>query len=733
MNGKIEDKMETYTVETTMTGTPSPDRQVWSPRRTVGFLSSGTTGDPRVQRSRRSTRRAVRLVALAAVVCAAAGCSTDPTDSSPSAAKPTGTITPEPVSTASFPPNSLVYDDQHVQLRLARSASGPGVVSFGLPVPPGLLPAVDTVAVTVAGKPVAASVTVLLRDHDADGVPRGVRSVLVQFPASALTADLVDVAWRGGTPTPGTVVPFSATSVPSPAVALVADRTIKKVDGRATLVETGRRNITLFTGREPAVLVDFPPGYLATTQILGPQTPSSEIGTAGLAGMRFVSNAVGPFGRSAMYAEPYPLNPDSVVVPNTTENYEAWLYDRCATFLSFYIHSGDSQFLRYGYRACSSYASQIDLSGENRGIFTGKAEPDRKYSHLRGLYAYYALTGDESAMAAGEAIAWLWQNDEDFAVPYRQGHVRGPDKLWTERLLGTSMEGAYFGFLLTDRTEYLRSFRALLDTAYRHITGDAATLAAINPDTPAFLPQNCFVHTAEQHSEGDADEPWCSGWMSELLLPTLLAYQAQTDDPRVDEIFIRLTRFLRDVGSAYLTGDLLDDTFMRPSVRYDAADGESARTLVPLYGAGIDTDGKRQNYGEYDDFQHCPDATALVAAGLRGLRRTHTFDAYPVGPFASEGESFVALEEELAACAQAVLTDQRRPHRNPATWTADDLAEGLSDPAAFIADNKIGFSSSSNAPERRLSWWFNAGLLDFALLKDAGVRLDALHPGWVQP
>ena len=38
-----------------------------------------------------------------------------------------------------------------------------------------------------------------------------------------------------------------------------------------------------------------------------------------------------------------------------------------------------------------------ELSGANRGIFTGKPDPDTKYSHIRGLFAYYALTGDERA------------------------------------------------------------------------------------------------------------------------------------------------------------------------------------------------------------------------------------------------------------------------------------------------------------------------------------------------
>jgi len=54
------------------------------------------------------------------------------------------------------------------------------------------------------------------------------------------------------------------------------------------------------------------------------------------------------------------------------------------------------------------------------------------------------------------------------------------DKLWTERLLGTSLEGLYYGFRLTNNTAYLTAFREVVATAYRHITTtDQAELVAI--------------------------------------------------------------------------------------------------------------------------------------------------------------------------------------------------------------------------------------------------------------
>src|SRR5204863_9799238 len=223
--------------------------------------------------------------------------------------------------------------------------------------------------------------------------------------------------------------------------------------------------------------------------------------------------------------------------------------------------------------------------------------------------------------------------------------------------------------------------------AYRHITGSAAALDAINPGIPVrFPPQNCFIHTAEQHAEGDGDQPWCSIWMSELAIDPLLRYAEQTGDPRPDEIFVRLGRYLRDVGSVYFRGDPLDDYFMRPSIRF-VPDDEDLRMLVPLYGSGLGPDMRRRNFGEYDDFEHCTDATALTAAAIRALKTQGGYDRNPIGPFPSEGASFLQLHHEFAFCAAVNFGWDSRPRRDPRAWTSDQLAEGLADPARFIRDN----------------------------------------------
>jgi hypothetical protein len=623
-----------------------------------------------------------------------------------------------------------------VDVHLTRNFDVPQTISFGLPVPPHAVSDAGTVRVSAGGKPIAATIKPILREHDAMGAATGVRSLLIQLPASVLTGTEIDVhvAWKGTGDAPASnTVPYATAglSIDSPATADTAVRSIMQNGGMNQLVETMKTKRTLFPAREPMVLATYPSGYLADTGILGPLVGQPKIQDPNLAGVAYLGTDFSDFAASAMYAEKFAVNPDAILDPLT--NFEGWLYDRCATYLSAYVHTDDVRFLRHAYRSCSWYISKINLNAPNAGFFSGKTDPDSKYSHLRGVYAYYALTGDEAALAAGTAIAEMWLADTAFVGPYRMGHLRGSDKLWTERLLGTSMEGLYFGHRLTGDVKFLSAYKEMFETAYKHVTGDAAALAIINPGVN-FPPQNCFIHTALQHAEGNADQPWCSGWMMELVIDPLLEYQEQTGDNRADEIIVRLARFIRDTGSAYFDSNPLDDTFLKPSICDDPTKGENRRRLYPLYGAGRLVDGTRVNSGNYDDDEHCADTMALTAAAIRALKRQGKYDkGGPIGPFASEGESFLQLHHEFASCAERVLQGWVRTSRDPSTWTSASLSGGLSNPTQFIADNKIGFPVHAVSPERKLSWWFNHSMLQYGLLLDAGVAIPKLTPGKVQP
>lgn len=673
------------------------------------------------------------------------GTSATPTSSPSSTPAPTPTPTPTPSPSPTPPPGA-------VALRLQRNFDGGTTISFGLPLPPGALSDLARLRVQKNGssQPIAgAKVKTLLNFYNAAGAVTGIRSVLIQIPSSAMVTNPFDIDVflnrTDGAALPQDTAPVSAELSPSSEVISVADRTISKttIGGQDTyaLVTGPVSPRTLFTGTEPRVMVIYPDGYLAGTGILGGQLTRTQVqGIPRLRGLSYLSDYLGKYSQGAIYDEGYPINPAGVVDPIV--NFEGWLYDRCTTFLTSAAHNGDLRFYRHALRSCSYYSGKINAFG----LFTGKPpesanDPksyDPKYSHLRGIFAYYAMTGDETALNAGVNMANMWQTDAIFVLPYSRGAMRGIDRIWTERLLGTSMEGLFYGHLLTGDPKYLTTFKSMFETAYRHITTqDQATLNAITL-SPGLVPQNCFIHNARQATEGDVEDPWCSGWMTELIIDSFLGYQQLTGDNRVDEVFVRLTRFLRDVATQYMTSDVFNDYFLRPAVCFNPAETENPRVLVPLYGAGLLASGARDNQGQYDDYQHCADATALTAVALVALQRQGKFNGPGVGPFATEGASFTAMHHEFSLCAANAFRYHARTGRDPRTWTSGALAAGYSNGVAsaqttWINNNKIGFASHESAPQRKLSWWFNTSMLQFSVLSSTVLDFATLKGGNVQP
>ena len=246
---------------------------------------------------------------------------------------------------------------ERVAVHLTRTFAGGDLVSFGVPLP-SCVNLTDTSGVRVlrAGASLDASVREILGVHDRSGARAGVRAIQIQFAASRMTGPEmdVDVVWRGaaGNP-PGTaIVPYGdgRVSTASPETAETAFRSISSSNGVNTLVEGPHSIRVLFNAREPYVLATFPDGYLAKTGILGQQVSRSEAALPGFGGLTFLSDAIGAFGLSSMYVAGYALNPESVVDP--VVNFEGWLYDRCATYLTAYAHTNDARFLREAHRTC---------------------------------------------------------------------------------------------------------------------------------------------------------------------------------------------------------------------------------------------------------------------------------------------------------------------------------------------------------------------------------------------
>ncbi|MBI4508374.1 MAG: hypothetical protein HY698_01980 [Deltaproteobacteria bacterium] len=639
------------------------------------------------------------------------------------ASSPRKAVPANPKPAGTWSKNSLA-------LKLYRVQDGAKVVSFGVPLPRGAVVDPSAVTVRVGGKDAGARVHEILADHDGTGARVGARALLVQFSAAEIAGDSaeVELSWAGrdkAAPS-GDVTPYGsdAISFASPVIAKVTERTIVK----GALQEGPVVEKQVYAGREPRFLAVFPEGYLAATGILGELVTAREARSREQGGLAFFSKAIEEFGLATMHETGYPLHPEAVA--DAQGDYEQWLYDPCTTYLIAHAHLGDVRFLRHALKTCSYYLGKIETTGPRAGTFSGKSGADPKYSHLRGAYAYYALTGDETALEAARAVARMWEAEPFFVDHYRKGKTRGHDKLWTERLLGASLEGLWYGFRFTGNKDYLTAFKEVFDTAFRHVSGGQDVLGLINPGVK-FPPQNCFIHNALQQSEGEASRPWCSPWMSVLLADSLLRYQEISGDPRVDEVFVRLSRYLRDVGTTYFVRDVLGDTFLSPTACDDTRRGPRRR-LVAFYGAALDEKGARHQVGGWDDLEHCADVTALTAAALRALKRRGEYDKNPIGPFKSEGESILQLHHELASCAERHFQYHVREKRDPRTWTSRELEEGASNPLEFIAKKRIGFPSHNVSPLRKLSWWFNTSLLQFGLLKEAQVFVPTLEPGRVQ-
>lgn len=622
---------------------------------------------------------------------------------------------------------------------VSAAAPVPDVVAFALPLPRGLVGRVEDLAVRLGGSEVSGlRARPILRDFAPDGTSRTLRSVWLEFPrpASAASGSLaIDVSFSNPVKSAIPVVPpaklsYRDVSKDAPAVVRTAAyRVVRRSADRLEAEPRAQKDETLFAGVLPRWSTTFDDGYLARIGLLGDLVTARDAKSRGdLAPLAFLSDAFTSFADGAMGAGGYPVAPGSLALAS-----EAWLYDRCATFLLAYAHTGEARHRDHALLTCAHYARAIGLTGDDRGFFSGKEGRDAKYSHLRGLVAYYALTGDDAALTAGRAIAEMWEKDTLFVAPYRAGTVRGADKLWTERLLAASIEGGIYGFELTGDARFLASARALVRTAVRHVTTrDPAELATLTKTS--FPPQGCFVHSALQHGEGNADVPWCSSWMSELLLDPLLRYRGLTGETDVDAIFVSLARSMRDAGTTYFRSNPLGDAFLTPKEgRSGAVGSDDARLLVPLYGYGIDH-GRRVTSGEWSDFEHCPDATAVTALALRTLRRTGKLDQKPtpassslvvnLSAYATDGASLSSLHSELLFCAREALRRAARPGRDPRAAGQAVLAAALAAgdegaQAKALEAQKIGWPVYSTSPGRKLSWWFNTAIAELAWLSDS--------------
>ncbi len=611
--------------------------------------------------------------------------------------------------------------------------SGAEILSFGVPIPRGDVDDLTELRVAVDGLSVPFQAAEVFSWWDAEGTREGARVVLVQLDATLMSSDTaaLEISWGLGLPgePPGTdVIDPQNDEVSDDVEETVrqATRTIAEVDGAAALVETETWEETQYTARQPRVLVVLDLDAWTGSEALGRTPPPSSWSGLGMGGLSPLGDALQPFMSSAAQQQDYALNPNGTLDPTDPLQYE---FGRCSTMIQAALLSEDAALLAESHRLCAWYGENTESWAASLGLWTLNDPVSGLIFHARDLFEFATISGDWSTVDTHARVAQAWM-EAPLVEAYREGRVEGD--LWMEQFVGTAAEGIWYGWLATGDTAMLDAMEELVAAIHTHVTGTDEQLAAMGVGFPS---QGCMVHTEKQHDESlDEDSPWCSPWQTATLVDPLTQYRELTGDGRVDEIFLALGRYLRDTGTHYTREERwYCDSFMEPYTCYDATEGAPQRVLTAVYGAARDADGERVLRPDYGEFAHCPDISALAAASYAAILRNPDWDQGAVGPFDSETESLRVLHQELAACANWVTSYYHRERRNPSYWTAELLAEGLTDPDAFIARYKIGYPDYVAEPLRMPSWWFNAGLGQIATLLDAGVTLDVVEGGQLDP
>ncbi|HEY3280976.1 MAG TPA: hypothetical protein VGN26_01765 [Armatimonadota bacterium] len=546
-----------------------------------------------------------------------------------------------------------------VPVRLVPSMEATGetqTVSFGLPLPPGLLQSTDLVAVTDSGgKEIPAHVKSLGPWRSIPpgsllpaGLPKpqkpGIRSVLIQ-----ISRTFTDVK-------PETVTVELGTRRTQDVAQEVPVRSTWRLAKEGTYgAEDGVR--------EPKVYALLPSEWLAASGIVPLGTPSAYHGFLSAfdrGQIDFFSTAINDTGPKAA--------PDTRI-PYKTDN-EPWLYDRAQAFLNGYLRTGRLEFLREGHRAAQHYASLLytdadkDPSGKVppewiRGFFRLKSPvteyyKDGKYSYAECLATDYWLTGDDSLLPRIADVASALKTSVPLTQPFTGDYATAAHLAWwTERHWANGLLGVVVAYEVTgDRglPDYLRKSIDAFWQLQNHPLGG-------KPVNGAF---NHYV------TEGGTDVLSFSPWMSSLLAYALLRAYFTLGEPRIPAMLAGLAQ--AEVDRALYTA-----TF----------EGEGS-FRIPRYVAASYGDPKaldKENDPETDR-EHSIDVAYVTALGA-----LFTQDA-------EQRKSLVEATRSLLVSNEAVLKK----------WTRAAGWPGNGQPLYRLN------------PPRKYAWWFkNAGGVGWAL------------------
>ena len=453
---------------------------------------------------------------------------------------------------------------------------GPVTVSFGLPLPPGILTDPRYVSVRSEDDAEIPSFVVSLGSWRtlpprallcADLPPPregSLRSVLVQFKH----------AFPSATPQRITIDLTRSRTLDSPAATPVHTTWM--------LARTG--TYTDSDGiLEPSVYPLLPPQWLACSSLTSMATVSGfhdNLRDFDAGQINFFPAVTNWFGQRA--------RPGDTV--DYRAGFEPWLFDRAQTFYNGYVRSGRYDFLREAHRAAQHYMKLLYRSGECpglpdercRGYFRLKDAPSRhykdtKYSYAESLATLYWLTGDPEVPARVMDIVSATQ-----ALDVTRAWYPNP-KAFTERGTANSLLAHVVAYEVIGKEEY-RTYASRALATLKHMQQ--------NP-LEGHPPNGCFAH----YAEGSTTLSF-SPWMSSLFAHALLRSYHTLGDASVPKILTGLARCLQD------------------RALYVPSEHKHLHELVPRYLSTAYGEPRSLDGDPWSDPEHAIDVAYVLALGM---------------------------------------------------------------------------------------------------------------------
>jgi hypothetical protein len=359
------------------------------------------------------------------------------------------------------------------------------IVSFGLPFGPGWLTDHKKIRVLAPNGKEIPAFTKPLVHWWIDGKKGTLRSVLVQF-------DMASVA-----PAPKKVVISfeQPRKLSRPAEIPVAETLVSRHVDPPKGYESRAFS---YDYQCPRVLAVLPADWMCDSLVAWQQVPLAE------------SDNAAWFDKHLLDKVDYSFRNSSA------KGYEAYLFDRAATYAKIYVRHADAKFLLGAIQANEFYMQKLSPAG----FFTLKKGNDFKYSFNEGSALLYMLTGDPRYLDVVNRIAKVWDKrtfgkNGKFAVGYTKD-----SNFWTERHHGFGMAAYVHAYEITGERKHLDVSRAYLDAALSMQVAPADGKA----------PDGAWVHRSGAHGDGNG---WTtSPWMSAFLMDSIWKYWMLSDDIR---------------------------------------------------------------------------------------------------------------------------------------------------------------------------------------------------------